>query len=212
MRYWMTTVTFVVVAMLVAGCGSGGSDMKPTMTIKQANQKIEEYLTQVREALPVEARYQLNYSEERGPCLDPTDGGSAERVVANRSYEVLGLPREDIPSYFIAVKAWAGNHNFRVLDNNPPNEYLWLESNSDSFRMALQSNHLGKLFLKGSSPCVWPDGTPMPEAKAQEIPVPETVAQPAVQPEPLVQKPRKPRPPVDDEDFAQTDWTDEDSY
>ncbi|WP_410605995.1 hypothetical protein [Amycolatopsis sp. lyj-90] len=210
MRYWMTRAAVAMVVTLVAGCGSGGSDMKPTMTIKQANQRIEDHLSQVREALPAEARYQLTYSEERGPCLDPTDGGSAERVVANRSYEILGLPKENIPSYFTAVKAWAGNHDFRVLDNNPPNEYLWLESNSDSFRMALQSNHLGKLFLKGSSPCVWPDGTPIPEAAAQNAPEPEIVAQTVTTPP--VQKPRKTRPPVDDEDFAQTDWTDEDTY
>lgn len=186
--------------------------MKPTMTIEQANQRVEDHLNRVREALPAEARYELKRAEERGPCLDPTDEGSEKRVVANRNYEVLGLPKENIPSYFAAVKAWAGSHDFRVLDNNPPNEYLWLENNTDSFRMAMQANDLGKLYLVASSPCVWPDGTPMPEAKAQEIPVPETVAQPAVQPEPLVQKPRKPRPPVDDEDFAQTDWTDEDSY
>ncbi len=211
MRYSMTMAAFAILATLVAGCGSGGSDMKPTMTIKQANQRVEDHLSRVREALPAEARYQLDYAEERGSCLDPTDGGSAERVVANRSYEVLGLPKENIPSYFTAVKTWAGNHDFRVLDNNPPNEYLWLENNTDSFRMAMKANHLGKLYLIASSPCVWPDGTPVPEAAGREVPKPETPIAVA-QPEPPIQKPRKTRPPVDDEDFAQTDWTDEDTY
>ncbi|MEU3623393.1 hypothetical protein [Amycolatopsis coloradensis] len=199
---------FAMLVTLVAGC-SGGSDMKPTMTIKQANQRVEDHLTRVREALPVEAHYELKRAEEQGPCLDPTDGGPNKRVVANRSYEVLGLPKENIPSYFTAVKAWAGTHDFRVLDNNPPNEYLWLENNTDSFRMAMQANDLGKLYLIASSPCVWPDGTPVPEAAALEAPAQEIVAQPVTPP---VQKPRKTRPPVDDEDFAQTDWTDEDTY
>ncbi|MBB5854671.1 hypothetical protein ACFQ05_15285 [Amycolatopsis umgeniensis] len=182
--------------------------MKPTITIVQANQKVTDYLTQVRVAFPAEARYKLTASEEHGPCLDPTDGGSGERVIATRTFQIFDLPKENIPSYFTAVKEWAQSHNFRILDNNPPNEYLWLENNSDSVRMALKANSLGGLYLIATSPCVWPDGTPAPEAAAPEAPKPEILAQP----EPPVQKPRRTRPPVDDEDFAQTDWTDEDTY
>jgi hypothetical protein len=191
--------------------------MKPTITIEQANQKVEDYLTQIRAALPAEAQYKLTYAEERGPCLDPTDNGSTDRMVANRSYQVLDLPKENIPAYFDAVRAWSQSHNFRILDNNPPNEYLWLENNADAFRMAFKASPQGNLFLTASSPCVWPDGTPIPEAQAVESSPPDTTAQAApaaARPVPQpVQKPPKPRrPPVDDEDFAQTDWTDDDTY
>ncbi|MFD2468246.1 hypothetical protein [Amycolatopsis silviterrae] len=43
------------------------------------------------------------------------------------------------------------------------NEYLWVENNADGFRMALQANSAGGLFLISTSPCVWPNGTPIPE-------------------------------------------------
>ncbi|AUI63174.1 hypothetical protein B1H26_14560 [Amycolatopsis sp. BJA-103] len=187
--------------------------MKPTITADQANQKVDDYLAQVREIFPANARYELTASEKRGPCLDPTDGGSGERVIATRTYQVHELPKENIPAYFTAAKTWAANHSFRVLDNNPPNEYLWLENNSDAFRMAVEANPLGAMYITATSPCVWPDGTPIPEAAAHDTPEPEIVAQTApTVTTPPVQKPRKTRPPVDDEDFAQTDWTDEDTY
>jgi hypothetical protein len=38
--------------------------------------------------------------------------------------------------------------------------YLWVENTKDGFRMALQSNPSGGLFLTSSSPCVWPNGKP----------------------------------------------------
>jgi hypothetical protein len=37
-------------------------------------------------------------------------------------------------------------------------QYLWVENNRDGFRLALQSNDVGGLYLTASSPCVWPNG------------------------------------------------------
>jgi hypothetical protein len=83
---------------------------------------------------------------------------------------VLGFDKTKIPSYFDAVKAWWHSHNFRVLDNTPPTEFLWGENNADAFRMTLKSNDLGELYIIATSPCVWPNGTPEPEALGTDQP------------------------------------------
>ncbi|RSM78276.1 hypothetical protein DL991_16945 [Amycolatopsis sp. WAC 01375] len=69
--------------------------------------------------------------------------------------------------------------------------------------MSIKANDLGKFYVGATSPCVWPNGTPEPQAVEATEPE-QPVAAPA-EPEP-VRKPR--RAPVDDEDFAQTNWTD----
>ncbi|GAA1020220.1 MULTISPECIES: hypothetical protein [Amycolatopsis] len=197
--------------------------MQPTITIEQANQQVEEYSKKAREALPAEARYSLFASEQRGDCNDPSDNGPKNRVLASRTYRVEGLAKDKIPTYFDALRTWWQNHNFRVLDNNPPNEYLWVENNTDSFRMALEANPQGGLFLTSTSPCVWPNGTPVPEAQGAAEPTTEPgvaqgdprTSEPAAEAGPG--QPRKarqrPRPAADDEeDFSQTDWTDDSAY
>ncbi|MGW7538241.1 hypothetical protein [Amycolatopsis sp. NPDC054798] len=134
--------------------------MQPTITAAEANRRVEEYAAKVREALPPNAVYELYASEEHGDCSDPSDNGVKGRVIASRSYQVRGLPADRIPSYFDALRAWWQSHGFRVLDNTPPNEFLWVENTSDAFRMTLKANSDGELFVIATSPCVWPDGTP----------------------------------------------------
>lgn len=168
---WTTAVACAAVLLCSAatgGCGSGETNgakeagMQPTITIDEANRRVDEYISRVVEVLPPEAKLQLGYQETRGDCSDPTDGGPTNRVVAHRSYDVLGLNPESIPSYFDTLRTWWTNNNFRVLNNTPPNEYLWVENNDDGFRMTLQANDKGGIFLDATSPCVWPNGTPEP--------------------------------------------------
>ncbi|WP_198545194.1 MULTISPECIES: hypothetical protein [Amycolatopsis] len=42
-----------------------------------------------------------------------------------------------------ALHLWWQIHNFRVPGNTPSNEYLWVENNADSFRMAFEANPQG---------------------------------------------------------------------
>lgn len=194
--------------------------MKPTITIDEANRRVEDYALKVREALPPQAKYDLYSSEERGSCSDPTDSGSKDRALASRSYEVSDLALDKIPSYFDALRTWWQNHNFRVLDNTPPDEYLWVENNTDGFRMTFKASpDKAKLFLIATSPCVWPDGTPLSAAEAgNQAPAETAFAEGSPQQwtpsQAPTQAPRRARrrPPVDDEDFDQTDWTDENTY
>ncbi|GAA4669580.1 hypothetical protein GCM10023214_75090 [Amycolatopsis dongchuanensis] len=148
--------------LMTGACGGKDVGMQPTITIDEANRRVEQYSTQVREALPAEAVYELSAYEDRGDCSDPTDRGPKNRVVASRTYQIQGLPAANVPSYFGAVRTWWQDHGFRILDDNPPNEFLWGENTADGFQMTLKSNFKGELFLIVSSPCVWPGGTPEP--------------------------------------------------
>ena len=165
---WILAVTRVaVLACIVAtsACGGGGTNakdagMQPTITIDEANRRVEEYISRVAKVLPPEAHLELGSQELRGDCSDPTDNGPTNRVIANRSFNVLGLNTASIPSYFDTLRNWWLANDFRVLDNNPPNGYLWVENNADGFQMTLQANNKGQIFLDATSPCVWPNGTP----------------------------------------------------
>lgn len=136
--------------------------MHPTITIKQAQEKVEDYFRQALTALPPQARPSPNFVDTYD-CDDPTDGGPAGRRIASVDYRLDGLAPADFNRYFDDLKQWWTQHGFRVLDDaRPKGMYLWVENNTDGFRMAAQANDRGELYLGTDSPCVWPDGTPPP--------------------------------------------------
>lgn len=139
--------------------------MQDTMTLDEANRRVEEYIRQALTALPRSAQLELQEKYEDLDCDDPTDSGPAGRRFASRSYQVTGLNAAEIPTYYNDLKAWWPQHGFKILkdDSRPTREYLWVEKGSDSFRMAFEANDLGQMYLIASSPCVWREGTPSPQ-------------------------------------------------
>lgn len=137
--------------------------MQRTITLAEANQRVEEYAAQARTALPAEAVLRLEYIEKAGSCSDPTDNGPKNRLIATRDYAIDGLSKSRNESYFDTLRKWWLEHNFRILDNNPKYEFLWVEKNDDGFRMTLKSSPSGDLYLISVSPCVWENGTPVPD-------------------------------------------------
>lgn len=198
----------LVVLLSANACGSNGAGMQPTITIDEANRRVDEYISRATTVLPPAARLQLNFQERRGECSDPTDNGPKDRVVAGRSYQVLGLRQAAIPSYFDTLRTWWLANNFRILSDTPRNEFLWVENNADGFQMTLKANSEGGVFLLAGSPCVWPNGTPEPEALGTQK---SDTGTPVVSAEAESARARKPRrAPVEDEDFDQIDWIDRD--
>ncbi|WP_410665441.1 hypothetical protein [Amycolatopsis sp. lyj-84] len=176
--------------------------MKSTITEQQAHDKVEKYIQDALEALPAAAELKL-FTRNRSECTDPTDNGPQGRFEISATYEVVGLDSERFPEHFTAIIQWWESHAFKVLtDSRPTIQYLFARNTGDAFDMSIKANSLGKLYLGATSPCVWPNGTPEPqalEAPAAAPPEPESEPAPA-------RKPR--RAPVDDDDFDRTDWTD----
>ncbi|WP_037361683.1 hypothetical protein [Amycolatopsis orientalis] len=181
--------------------------MTPTITETEARDRVEDYVRGAFSALPAPAGREL-FSRNRSECTDPTDHGPAGRFEISATYEVTGLEPDTFGAQFDAVVKWWQGHGFTVLtDRRPADQYVFARNDRDGFDMSLQANELGKLYLGATSPCVWPKGTPEPEAEA-EIAAAEPAA--VEQPE-AAEAPERPRPrraPVDDEDFGQTSWSD----
>lgn len=156
----------LVAALLITNaCGSAREEpgMKPTITLEEANRLVDEHIQQAVATLSPNATLEVRGHETDGSCLDPDDQGPTNRKSAQRSYKILGLESGKIPDYFDTLRTWWPNNNFRVLQNKPRNEYLWVENNGDSIRLSLQANDLGEVYINASSPCVWPNGIPQPE-------------------------------------------------
>jgi hypothetical protein len=188
--------------------------MQSTITIDEANVRVEDYISRALKVLPAEVKPELSFEERSGECSDPTDNGPQGRVVAGRSYKLLGLQTAAIPSYFDTLRSWWQANNFRILSDTPKNEFLWVENNADSFQMTLKANSVGGIYLLAGSPCVWPNGTPEPQAAAEQPAHEPAVAQDQSAVAPVASKSAQARrhrraPAEDAEDFDQTDWTSE---
>ncbi|MFI7121326.1 hypothetical protein [Amycolatopsis sp. NPDC049868] len=179
--------------------------MKPTITEHEAKDRVERYIEGVLTALPSTAE-RKPFTQHRSECTDPTDDGPQGRFEISATYEVTGLEAARFGEYFDAVVQWWSAHDFAVLtDSRPKDQYVFVRNKTDAFDMTVQANDLGKFYVGATSPCVWPNGTPEPQALEATEPEQPVAAPPEPEPEP-VRKPR--RAPVDDEDFAQTNWTD----
>lgn len=148
--------------LLVAGCGTEPG-MHNTITVQQAEQRVEEYFREALAVLPPQARPEPGLIDTYD-CDDPTDNGPTGRKIASVDYQIHDLPPEENPKYVADLERWWRDHNFRILDDErPKRESIWVENNSDGFRMRVTSSAKGRLVLIATSPCVWPDGTPEPE-------------------------------------------------
>ncbi len=162
-------LTVGAVLGLLAGCasvtGTGGS--MNTITQQQAIERVDRHITDAVAALPVEPQLTLAFEQLDGACTDPTDNGPRNRILVAQRYWLDGIPKDKDSNraYFAAVREWWTNHGFRILEDDRTGDmYLWVENNADGFRMSLQESAEGSVSLSATSPCIWPDGTPVPES------------------------------------------------
>jgi hypothetical protein len=151
----------LLAAVLLAGCGTE-TGMPKTITVKQAEQKVEDYFRQALAVLPPQARPKAGLIDTY-ECDDPTDNGPRGRMISSVDYEILDLRADDYPEYVDNLERWWRDHNFHILsDDRPDEQSVWVENTEDGFRMRVQDNPRGELYLTVTSPCVWPNGTPEP--------------------------------------------------
>jgi hypothetical protein len=155
----MRLALLLLVVPLIASCGADAG-MQRTITVEQAEQRVEDYFRQALAVLPERARPEVGLIHTV-ECDDPTDNGPEGRKIASVDYEILDLPPSEYPNYVDDLERWWRDNGFRVLDDERPTyESIWVENNNDGFRMRIQGNHVGELYLGATSPCVWPNGTP----------------------------------------------------
>jgi hypothetical protein len=133
--------------------------MNPTITQEQAELRVELHVQHGMRGLPGPIRPELQFRDVT-PCDDPTDGGPEGRVIAANNYRLHDIPPNRHDACFDQLRNWCTGTGWSVLDDSrPADAFLWLE-HPDGFRMTLQANDLGELYLGATSPCVWPTGVP----------------------------------------------------
>jgi hypothetical protein len=213
------SVAVLVLTLSMACSPGGGADVKPTITEQQAHDKVAQYIDGAFAALPKGAGRTL-FSQNRSECTDPTDKGPRGRYEISETYEITGLDAAQHAEHFTAVVQWWTTHDFAVLtDKRPADQYVFARNKTDSFDMSVQGNDLGKLYLGATSPCVWPNGTPEPEALGADQPDSSMTAAEGDQATAVAdaepappRKARRPRAAVDDEDLSETSWMDKGPY
>lgn len=139
--------------------------MTSTITQAEAEQRAESYVRQAVSAVAPDARLETIMSDT-APCSDPSDSGPPGRVFASNRYWIRGLPKDQNKQNVDALLNWSEQHDFAMLSNEwDKARYITLENRADSFRMAIQESSQGDLSIGASSPCVWPNGTPEPQAR-----------------------------------------------
>ncbi|GAA2801422.1 hypothetical protein GCM10010452_32490 [Crossiella cryophila] len=168
-RRWFLGVAIAVVAVLVAGVAVyvyqwSRRGMQPTITAAEGARRVEEYTRQAAARLPAHARLVNSGGTElfsTAPCDQPSDHGPQGRVQVSVSYQIHDLDPAKFTEYFDALRAfWSGNGYTVLTDSRPKDWYLWVQREPDEFRFSLEGNDLGKLYLGGVTPCLWPNGTP----------------------------------------------------
>jgi type II secretory pathway pseudopilin PulG len=161
-------VITVVLAVVLSSCTSPGNQkvpMKNTITQQQANQRAEQYIRDAVSAVFPDAQLEILSAFEDSPCDDPTDNGPRGRIIASRNYWLNAIPADKHADYVNTLVQWWTQHDFTILTDDRPH-YVWVENRVDGFRMAVQQTVTGpvRLSLGATSPCVWPNGTPAPQA------------------------------------------------
>ncbi|MFE3448873.1 hypothetical protein ACFXJ8_08030 [Nonomuraea sp. NPDC059194] len=151
----MTRIIAVLV-LLLTGCAE-----KLTLNENEAISRVERL---IRDTVAViEPRPRLDAflpSLNRRYCLDPTDGGSEERVIVNRRYYLRGIPKERFVDVANRVKAhWQQQGHLITgvngLETREPD--ISGRSRPDDFILSLSWTQGDVLGIGVTSTCVWPD-------------------------------------------------------
>ena len=83
----------LLLVLLIAACGSTQPN---TITVKQAEQRVEDYFRKALAVLPAQARPEVGLIDTV-ECDDPTDNGPKGRKIASVDYEIHDLPPAEYP-------------------------------------------------------------------------------------------------------------------
>jgi hypothetical protein len=139
--------------------------MQPTMTRQQAIDRVEALIDQAVAQLPDKARSEVSDKTDSLPCDAPDDGGPEGRVIIEYDYWIRELPTPYEPYFDMLERYWLDRDYRQVRFDKRDGWWTMVHEDREGFFVYLSTTGDGKqLYLGSQSPCVWPDGTPEPEA------------------------------------------------
>ncbi|GIG86625.1 hypothetical protein [Plantactinospora endophytica] len=159
---------FLVTGVATSACG-GDDDVQPTVTAVQAAQRVEEILRETHSQLPPGAELKPFGNSGTLPCDDPTDGGPAGRVFVEQQYEVVFPGNWPADQALPKLAEYWQQQDYKIVndlrDRSDPR--LSVEDPADGYRVSITVYNRAPgsvdIYLIGSSPCVWQNGTPDPQ-------------------------------------------------
>ncbi|NYF43902.1 hypothetical protein [Streptosporangium sandarakinum] len=159
-------VLMIALIVLSAGCTGKETMDHPAITKEKALGRVEQLIKEAISGVNPQPRLDLDQlSLTVDHCLDPTDGGSKDRIVVGRGYYLRDVPKDRLAEVSRQVRqTWEqrGHHVSGVsLDGigftgrSRPDDFL--------FSLLVADSDGGEVLNLGvSSPCIWPNGTPEP--------------------------------------------------
>ena len=163
------TAHLLTAAMILAAGGCGRSNpekddfMRPTMTREEAVDRVEQHLKQTVAQLPGSARLTVARKTDRMPCGLWEDEDGDTRVRVEHGYWIDGIPKESNQEYFDAVSEYWADRGYRKVDFEKRERWIMYYKDSENFTLRFATRVDGRLSIRVTSPCVWPNGTPEPE-------------------------------------------------
>ncbi|MFI1989748.1 hypothetical protein [Actinoplanes sp. NPDC020271] len=158
-----------VMMLALAACAGKDKDLQPTETKAQAAQRVEELVQEAFKQLPSGATLKVSTDEDSVPCDDPTDGGPAGRIFAEKAYDIVPPATGTWPSNEIIptlVTFWQQKGYKTRTDDRSKQEPRYSVETSDGYIVLVQSWNRGDHLdygLSADSPCIWENGTPDPQ-------------------------------------------------
>ncbi|WP_433239303.1 hypothetical protein ACQPYK_32415 [Streptosporangium sp. CA-135522] len=136
------------------------------MTQAQALERVEQLIGETADVITPKPHLDLyRPSLNVNSCLDPTDGGSEDRVVINRSYYLRGIPKEKLGEAARQIRRYWEQKGYHIEGISKDGLGVAGRSRPDDFLLSLSAIDDGDfLGLGATSPCVWPNGVPEPSS------------------------------------------------
>ncbi|QSI48202.1 hypothetical protein CYL17_10345 [Thermobispora bispora] len=158
-------VSTAVLATLTTGCAGGF--MERTITRDEALRRVHELIDDTVAIIDPKPRLDLDPTTlSVHHCLDPSDGGSEDRIYVTRGYYLRGIPKEKIGDVARQIRRrWEERGHF-IDSVSKDGTVIAARSRPDDFTLALSWTAGDVLMIEVSSYCIWPNGTPEPSSSS----------------------------------------------
>lgn len=149
----------LLVVLALTGCaGPLGEDVpERTITVQEADQRVERHLREVTAAIPAQRLEPLS-PPLTTPCGGIIGGPDDGRVTASRSYWLRDIaPDQADAAVQAAIDYWTAN-GYQVSTRSRQQGIVRAAAPDGTTELVMQRTPKGDVTLVADSICVWPDG------------------------------------------------------